>query len=569
MNSWAACASVARFVWTRHRLMLTVCALAYVAVFAAQEVLSAEQVELWLRGLFPLLSFTPVLLPIIMFVSTASTLTLDLADTQSRYPAHFLTLPLSNRQLVLPFMGGALLIAALLWWAGFAITDGHLFMSSRDRSGAPVPSASGLSAVPFLLASGVAWVQVLAWMSFSRRRTRTWNLLAGVIAHFTLVVLIAGSTVSTVAAIAICVLSVGVAFQVAIWGIARARCGDPQIRDVASPEPRVHKRARAASGHFGSPLAAQTWFEWQAHGARHKSPVLVAVPLILALSVTASFTGKWDPSAPPAPAALMAMVGGAGLLISGVFIFVGLVSGPGAASFRSTLSWSQSDDFEMPAFFAALPLSTGDFAWAKLRTAARSTIAFTVLIVLFLIPLTFAFRQQGLWAAVFDVLRDRHGLLEAVLRVTLAPTVLALFFAACSASVVWTALFGRGWRLMSVAVTVLGCALIMWTTGAQSHPEWVAGFGSVLDVLAPWLAALKIGALVWLARRVASRRHYSTSRIASIVAFWAGAVFVVWGMAMRLVPDAPASDVLCTIIIVTPVLGILGAPLALQFNRAR
>ena len=570
MTTWAANAGVARFVWTRHKRLLSACALFYVAVYTATGVSGTEPTQPWLQSLFPLLRFAPVLLPLVLFVSTASAFTLDLASPESRFPGYFLPLPINRAQLVLPFMLGAVLIATALWAAGFAIAHGNLLTGPGPVPAALQRTSTGLETVPFLLISGVAWVQALTWMSYSRRRTRVWNLLAAVIAHFTLLVLVTAHTVSTLAGIVTCVLSVAIAFGFATWGIGRARRGDPIVREARNPEVRARKPPRSVpSTPFASAQAAQRWFEWQAHGARNKSVFLLMVPLVLGLTVAANFAGHWDPKAPPGAAVALAMVGNAAILVAGLHIMLAFIIGPGCASFASRMSWSYADDFTMPSFFAALPLSTGDFAWAKLRLAARASISLVGLIVLFTIPIAVLFRQLGLWAAAFEALRDQYGSVETVLRMTLVPVSLAGFMAACAANVVWTALFGRGWKLMSVAVALLGSGVLVWATWSRFHPEWFAGLTTAARALLPWVAALKIVALAWLAHRVAARGHYGAARVVSIVGVWFGAVLAAWAVGMRLLPNATASTVLFTSIVAMPVLGILGAPLALQLNRTR
>jgi len=51
----------------------------------------------------------------------------------------------------------------------------------------------------------------------------------------------------------------------------------------------------------------------------------------------------------------------ANVLLS-VLGIVGVANGPAFASFQSNVDWYKNAAFTMPSFFAALPLSTGDFA---------------------------------------------------------------------------------------------------------------------------------------------------------------------------------------------------------------
>jgi hypothetical protein len=565
MSTWVAIIGVARFVWTRHKLLLGGCLVFYIAAYSASELL-AQQIEPWLDGLYPLMRFAPVLVPLFVFVTTKSAFTLDLAGTESRFPVHFLALPLNSRQLALPFMMGAVLVAAALWAAGFAITDGRLLTGPAEVPPHLRGASTGVDTVPFLLASGVAWIQAFIWMSFSRRGIRVWILVAMVVAHFVLLVLMAGHTLSVRATSLICVASLAIAGGVGTWGVARARRGDPVVEAERRAESPTRKRSRIKrTPSFASPLAAQAWFEWQAHGARHRSPFLLLVPLILSLLITLTFAMPWDPAAAAAPA-LVARAGANLVFIGGILFGITVLGGPSVASFRSTISWTHNDDFAIPAFFAALPLSTGQLAWTKMKTGVRATASLIFVIVLLSALFTCVFQQLGLWAVVFETLRERHGLVDTVLRMVLVPVGLALFLLGCAANVVWTALMGRGWKVMYVALTAIGLGLFMLVTASTKHPEWFGWVGPTLRALLPWLVVAKIGALAWLAHRVAQHRHYSIARVASILVVWVVAVVAAWGIGLRLRPEADI-ELLYLIIVAMPVLGILGAPLAMQINR--
>jgi hypothetical protein len=388
MTVWVASAGVARFVWTRNKIALGACVLVYAGLIAVSQSPIAGELDSWIRGLYPLLRFAPVLLPLIFFVSTASAFTLDLAGTESRYPAHFLTLPLSSRQLVLPFMFGALLLGALLWAGGFIVSDGLLLASPQHLLLRKRPPLSDLEFVPVLIASGIAWVQALTWMSFSRRGRRVWSLVAMVLAHITVVFLVATSSITTLAAVVACAGSIGAAIGVATWGIQRARRGDPLVYDKALAKPRARKPVEP-SRPFPSALAAQIAFEWKAHGLRHASPFLWIVPLVIAVSIPLTLAGRWHAQYSPDAHALIGMVVGAGIFVASTLLCVAFVSGPAAASFRARPTWGNSkDDFAMPAFFAALPLPTGDFAWAKMRTVARAMLSLLVVTLVLAVPLT-------------------------------------------------------------------------------------------------------------------------------------------------------------------------------------
>ena len=94
---------------------------------------------------------------------------------------------------------------------------------------------------------------------------------------------------------------------------------------------------------------------------------------------------------------------------------------------------------------------------------------------------------------------------------------------------------------------------------------------SVLPTVVKVVAVLKLCGLAYLVYHVGSRSLLSWSRLAWVAACWVATVAAAFGSARWLVPENAVSNLtaICSVIVIAPVLGIIAAPLALQFNRCR
>lgn len=225
----------------------------------------------------------------------------------------------------------------------------------------------------------------------------------------------------------------------------------------------------------------------------------------------------------------------------------------------------------MPSFFAALPLSTGDFAWAKMKTAMRSMLWLCVLVFVAAGAIAAIMGTTDSWAAMFETLRNRHGLLAATALIGLIPLSIAIFTLAGTANVVWIALIGRGWRIGVTVVTVVASGALLASGWSSAHPGQLLSIVRTLTDILPLLAAAKLAAVALLVYRVGSMQLYPWPRILFIVCSWIGAVAGLFALYWFFTPPGLASArvVLFTLILLMPVLGILAAPLALHWNRSR
>ncbi len=560
----AAYKGFALFAWYRYRTFFIVGACIYLALWLGGTALSPGQFQQVRDPALLLMRLAAFLLPGMLFTSSANPVNADIAGSESYFPKYLFTLPLTARQLVVPFMTYAALVSALLWAAG-ALVIGRpaLVLDFMDLPVGFVPRALWL---PLIQLSLLGWGTVLNWISTRRRWTRIVTAVL-VLCLWAAATLIAANThVSGDVVAALCLIQLPLAYTVAVWAVARARRGDPertawrkQERDTGRPVPREP---------FKSALRAQGWFEWRLNG---KSPLLVGCALIFLMTSLSVLFGpessllglllSGQPVTAARPGALLGM-----LLMGGMLpALFPLTAGMAYSSFRRDIN----DPFLMPPFLATLPLSTGEFVWCK---AKALTLSFTVFFILiFVIPATLSAMLGGMSDAMALLLSEHRALQIVALlgAVFIGVLVLAL---GCALNVMWVSLAG-GRRTAAWTVS-LPIGLLLFLGVLAKNPSWLPRFVAALPSLLPWLAAAKLGALALLIYRVDSMQLYARSRIRWICGCWAAVVTVGLGLyvgdaSYLSVGTAHLTTALLALIVMTPILAIFGAPLALQRNRSR
>jgi hypothetical protein len=224
----------------------------------------------------------------------------------------------------------------------------------------------------------------------------------------------------------------------------------------------------------------------------------------------------------------------------------------------------------MPSFFAALPLSSGEFAWAKLKCVVRIVITFWAWLALFTAAISLVFRIGTPWKVLFATLQNHFGTYHAAAILVLTPLGMFALAAAAATCIVWVNLLGRGRGIFGHATLGVLCALVLISPLLSRHPERISQLVETIPDLLLVLALAKVTALVWLGYLVSGRRLYSVVRVAWICGSWVAAVAGASAICLRgfsHLTDTLA--IVCGVIVMMPVLGILGAPLALQLNRCR
>jgi hypothetical protein len=562
---------VARFVWSRNRLLLYSFAAFYLAAYVCNQMLSPELLRPYSLQAFPLLRLLPFILPLALFVSTVRGSTMDLARQEGYFPRIFFTLPVRAREMVLPFMAYSAGLAATLWALGSLVSDGRALRFGPP--GTPVEAQTLSLWIPFVCTSLIAWIQSISWTPFSRRWHRVWALLAALVGHAVVVTLTATATLSHGVAITLSLVQFPLAYVVAAHGVAKERNGETRRgrrdRDAhaatATPRP-LHT--------FGSAFDAQMWFENRIHGWSGKSTLLIAVPAAILVILIAAWLNGGESRDPEA----MGVLAGAVIVLCLLMLFaIAIMTGYSFASFRKFGTWTQKDAFAMPSFFAALPMSTGDFAWAKLR-AVFATMAWVcggvLLVCTSAAMLGHLVNFSTGWLAT---LRQQHGNFTAGVMLLLPVLALVLLVLTGAANCVCMTLPGRPWSWRSwnwfgVLNAVWLLSLGYGAAEIAHHWSKFGGPATMLPVAIRTIAVFKVCELAAVSYYLGTRRLQSWSRLALITAAWLATVgtslaaAVMWFLPKGSITTPTAA---ATIVILAPVLGMIAAPLALHINRCR
>ena len=465
----------------------------------------------------------------------------DLAARQSMYPARMFTRPVTANTLAgLPMLYGTM--AMILLWL---VTR----LLALWPTGIVIPWAwPGL-----LLASLLAWTQALTWMAYPLTGLRiiaavlvlsTIDVLALLALHFH-----ARESVM----LAILAPQIPLAYVVARFAVARARCGDvPDWRGA-----RVTRVADAVSHrreHFATAATAQAWFEWRRHGRSLPTWVVILLPFELVL--------LW-------------VAGDSTSLIVEILLSVLLTPAfmaTFAAAAVSKSNPSASDAYGVSPFIATRPLTNAQLVAAKLKMAIWSTIAAWVF-VLVAIPLALKF--SGTDSVVLEHWRRFSDIVGTPRAFVLLLLVLWGFIALTWTQLVqslYIGLTGRGAVIKGSVVLVLGFFFLF-----GPFAEWIVEtqrlgrIWSALPLIFAILVGLKMIAAVWIGVRLYERRLLSDRALVIGAACWSIAVFALYGILVWWfdAPHIPNYLLMLVAILGIPLARLSAAPLALAWNRHR
>jgi hypothetical protein len=567
----AALRGATLYAWSRHRGLILAASVVYLVALLSYDRLWALEGKPFVVPLLTFLRAAPFFLPLLILTSTASVATADLATRDSWYPRHFFALPLTARQLALPFMLCTVGLYALLWTAGVWISDGRILYSGPLEL--PRERLQLQSWDPFLQLALLVWLQALIWTPFKRRWSRVVALFALCAAYFAALILSINAGLPAGAIVAFCAAQLPAAYAVGVRGVALARIGGRQPVRPSGASPR-RKRAwtalslaslrSAPQPALTSGADAQAWFERSVQRGRSTFVLTFLIPLVLLVVLLGHLANA---SAQDSAALAQGLIG----LLIFTLVFVGLATGPAFAAFDTDVQPFNSQAFRMPSFLGVLPLGAGDFAWAKLANAARRMGFVAAVMLAAALLIAWSIGLHDTWAVLLDRLSDRHGPIEAAFLLSLGPAAFLLAASVGTANVVWIGMLGRGWALSAASVIVTLIAIAVFGIWATSDPTGLQTSADALSALLPYAAAAKLGLLAWLMHLVGARRLYSWGRLAFIGGAWLALVAAGFGVYLRYAPDAgpSASTAAALLILLTPIVGILAAPLALQWNRCR
>jgi hypothetical protein len=463
----------------------------------------------------------------------------DLAKKESGYPLRAFVLPVSTRTLTTwPMISGAL--ALIVVWLVTAVGVWQ-----------PCGFATPVFWPGFAVAAFLGLAQAIGWTPLPL------HLLRVVLAVVTVTVLVAMAALviglfgaNEILVVGVFTAAWGVCFEVAHAGVERARRGEPIVwRWVELIASRVKSSRRPAPRAFRSPLRAQLWFEMRRHGW-----IMPVFLLTVLLCVVPMLLIRSNPAVPAWR--ILAIVASLLPLMSGI---VAMGFGKADAYQRGLL---------LPHFTATRPITCVRFVAAKMLAAA-----FTVLIscgILLAVVLPWLFRSDNyqsfsvLWQGVLAWKAVVVGMLIVVTWVVLSWRQLA--------GGMWVSLSGRPWvaNVNAFTFAILFLSSIPAGFWLFYHPEHRA------PVLAgvPWLVGLMIatkiltGALC--ARQLVLRRLMTSPLVGRLFAVWFAVVASACGILIWLLPaEISIPQLLCAVALLVPFTRLVGAPLALSFNRHR
>jgi hypothetical protein len=544
--------SVAIFSWSRNRWALIFLAAVFALLLLRSQLVDAE-IETF-SAIATILLLAPAFAPGAIFGTSGNVATADLLQPESAFPKHFFSLPATASQLVLPFMLYAVSLSAILWGLTIIISDGKLMAIGGDRSW-----------LPFFTMSFVAWQLALSWTPVRNRITRLVQGVAPLAAYLVLLVYALAGTIPREILITLSLLQLPLAYAYGVRGLAMARRGEPGPR-VESAGAGAPPRESAASRmpELTGPQQAIFWVERQMHRWVGKSAMIALLPVMLIMIIVFL---RLRGSAENDPESLQTLGGITLMLLTLALVMIGISTGLNLASFRPRARSNEAEAFQITSFFAALPLRSDDFVWAKFKAGLANML--WVIGITLVVGVAVA-QVSGLtvrWSAQYTAWTEQYGAAEAFLRVVIPLGVLLLFVLSLTVSVMWVGLRGRGWTIAFGIICFI--AVVTMLAGLAVNRRHPGLIGDWMPEMLWTLAALKICGLALLIIRVQSRQLLSQGRLATILGVWAATVVGIVGFCTICLPDgavAPLTAV-CTGLVLAPVLGTVGAPLAMARNR--
>jgi len=538
------------FLWSRNRTNLLICAVGYATAFVGSEIADIARSALFQSMTLGYLLFTPLIFPLMLFIGSSLSPNVELITPEGQFPRHFFVLPVAVHQVVLPFMLYATLFSAAQWSAAELISDGRV-----------LAFLGGQLWIPLLAISLVVWMQGLLWTPVRRRRVRALQLLALLASYVFVVIQSLRVVFPATLTLALSIAQFPIAYAVAVNGVAKSRRGDPSPFDADDRRTDAASSSRTAQRvpPLPSPFAAQLWMERKIHRWTGKSFLLVLLPaVLLVLTLAAVLAG--------AHGAGVQNLGSATLyLLFGSLVLIGISTGMSFGSFQANVPWNQpSAAYLMPTYFATLPFSSGDFAWAKMRSAAARMLWVSAWIVLLAALVAEISGYARAWMAQHSAWRAEYGLPGTLGLAAVPPLALVMLTLSAATSFMWVILIGRSKELTIPILTICWLCVL----AARFKDQQIIAF---LSVFVPVAAGVKVCALITLIFHVGSRGVLSWSRLIALTGFWAATVAMLITWLWWYAPHSlfTAMQSVCTGLLVAPILGAVAAPLALARNRAR
>jgi hypothetical protein len=295
------------------------------------------------------------------------------------------------------------------------------------------------------------------------------------------------------------------------WGyVARQRSGSAsssELKDREALASRLSSRLPRSTKPFGSPAAAQFWFEWKRSG--HVLPLYVGLLLLVVFCPISIYTSHEADSTLRILGAVLTMP-----------IILALPIGKG---FSKPDFWSK--DMALSSFLAVRPLGTHDLVMIKAKVAACSTVISWLLVFVFL----------SIWipaAANIDSLRQLRVRMYAIAgsdysgSLILALSIAAGLFLTWRFLVdgLWLGLWGNRMFYAGSAIPYAVCpvvglmGLIAITQEKQSVFAWIVQNREEVLTAALWIASTAL--IVKFSLSVLTWRRVPTKKLWQYLPIW-------------------------------------------------
>jgi hypothetical protein len=528
-------------LWGRHRLALAVACLLLFAFAGLFHALPSGTLEPW-HGALSSFQFAMVL----VYVASVFAYGFDsrMEAPESGFPARLFTLPVRTRVLVgWPMVQGVATVA-LLWaaWAFFVLRPCRI----------EVP----LALTTLLAGAFTAVLQALLWLPFGLPWVRLVTALL-VLPVLLLAPLYGPLFGATEPGLRVCFAAlIPLAYGVALAGVARARRGETSDwRGLFRPLRSAARRPAWRPPPFSSPARAQLWFERRRR--------FLSFPLVVGCFATFHLAiVHW-----------IELTEDGKIRLGSNFLFFPLLVAPFVGCYLGRLGTSAGNPYQLSAFTATRPISSGALVAAKLQVAALSTLAAWAVVLL---AASVWFLDAGGFAQLpkwWEHLRQQHPAWKLGAAVLLAAAVLLLLTWRLLVENLWIGLTGRPWVFR-------GC-LLAYSTGftlavirfARLADE--PGFIDRLREALPWWAGtavlLKLLASAWALRALVRRELLEARTLKRLLGGWLLAAAALFALAYAVVPSEAVSLPLLAfgVVLCLPLARIAAAPLALEWNRHR
>jgi len=311
---------------------------------------------------------------------------------------------------------------------------------------------------------------------------------------------------------------------------------------------------------FANPAAAHFWFEWRSSGMVLPALVggvllVVVIPMSWLMRSNAGDTFRLLLAALAAPVVLAVPVG---------------------IAFSKPTFWSE--DLAVPAFVAALPLSSEDLVATKVRVAAMSAVlSWLVVLVLLTVWLSSWGNLDALSLLALQLWAFHGQSVAAVYGIAVLVAFAGMFLTwRFLVSRLWSGLSGRRPLFVASVVAIVVLVIAGLVFDADRLPGWLLDDPARLAPVV-WIAAIAVIAKYWIAAyawRVVTPRYlrvYLLIWLAGTASFLAFGI-VVWGVVRIYLPvdvDRLRSLVILVALLAVPLARVGLAPASLTHNRHR